>query len=266
MNNMHKMIVSLALGCSLMAAASSTQASLVAMWDFNGGSLTDSVGGVQLTIQTGYPVDSAATRVENGQLIIARREAVYTTDSSVLLSGDFTLWLTMSSSSIATNNIFFGYGTSTVGTDNLMPSFNDIGYAAYFTGADTAPINAQYKGDLATVTVGETASVSENETFALALVYDSSTGELSIVLNGVEVSATTNVANTLDSLTMFAVGFLRFDAASIYDNMTVDEIRIYDSALSAAEIAAIPESSSMAALLAVLAMGAVLAARRRLKK
>lgn len=264
----HGLRLAVTTALALGALVTSVPAALVAAWDFNSGTaadLTSDVGGYTLTRSvegnnatqapgtisldqfTGYFASGVNSTSQPSMLQSATVYARMRVDAPITFSGfflglvdatDVADWEQMTFTNWM---IDFTAGTYTMGTYGATNTPGQLGGGAWVT----PPVGTFF--DLA-MTVsqgvnGESQPIMQYSTY----------------FNGEHVFTYSLLGSNLDAFQSF--GFGKLKASGGFGPMTVDSLKIYDTALSQSEVAAIPETGAAPLLLA--GAGLLLAGRRR---
>lgn len=272
------------LSAAVMAAAAvgladRAPAALVAQWTFNSGNnsgLTSEVGGYKLTetgtgsIQTTTYNNDGTVSLGAGRLLVA--SAINSTNLPSLKNG-MTIWVRFKIDGTPSGNApIFGLINA---TSSLTGNYIDLNgtatrekyvktSASWLSDGGAAP-TVKFSGITSSgVIIGPGSNTNKVTlgTYITAAITVSDTGTLTYAdrTNGNTVSRSAGNTDLMD-FQSFAIGRLWADAANA---VTVDEIRIYDSALSdtqidAIAVAPIPETAS----LSLLAIGGAALLRRK---
>jgi len=274
----HAPLLAMAVGwcCGLSPALN---AAMIARWDFNTGTSADlisNVGGYAFT-ETGTG-GSQTTTYQPGSISLGTgRELVATGVNSTNLADlkqNTTIWARLRFDSAGTSDSFYLgllQGTTPVASPQ---TYSSMTLTARHNGSkgEGAYGNLSSGSALSTGDGSLAPTPGIGEWFSIALVFESGvtpSGNPSLThstvilyINGVAVSAVQNTGLSLQDFDAFALG--RLNASGAAGRLTFDSVHIYDTALTASEIAAIPEPG-MTGLVAsaLLAFSGVAFSRQR---
>ena len=276
---------------ALAACAFTARAGLTHLYTFNDGTANDSVGGANGTLVDGSiagvpTVSGGQLQLNNPNFSGPSSSANYLSLSPSILpsSGSATIemWFTFTGSGFFTEAWTFSdnnHDSNPPGASNGQYLMHTIsapqgGPVPSGGGSHVAQSLACYGGGAETDAFGTTPGIGavggcyldDGETFFAATVIDGTAGTLSYYLYDISAGGVGGLQQTITAIPLSSYSFT--DAylgrsAFAGDNATsgsIDEFRIYDSAQSAAQIAAdfaagpIPEPSSLA-LVAIGALG-----------
>ena len=267
----------LAAVCGLsLGMVSVSQAALVAAWSFDTGTAADlnsSVGGYSLTARD--VGSNPGVTYSAGSVTVGGGTQLYTTqiNGTALpnLRSNATIYLKMRLDGAPTAASAFagfvpgtavpaGYANGGVSLAGFMATGSSAAPYAFVNAGATNNQIAPGSGHPAIPTGGAsyaTVAVVFNDNTVMSGAASTTSSSATIYVNGV-VNTRDAVGLTLNNFDYFALGRVigNFTAGPV----TFDEVRIYDEALSSAQIAAIPEPTTLAA--AGLAAAALLRRRR----
>lgn len=250
-----------AIPASFFALISSGDATLLAHWTFDetsGTTAADSSGNALTATLAGAAGTWVPGQAGNGYELGGTTSRFELADSSSLqVTGSVSVsaWI----KPFATSN--FGV---IAGIDQTGGTANDM-YSLKTDGGNNLNWQVIGPGTDVNLTGGNLATLinSGADWVHVAGVYDPVSGFAGLYVNGGEVDSTTVVPTSIQSVTTpFQIGHNAADSGSFPFNGAVDDVRVYDEALSVGEIgalAAIPEPSAVALLL----LGALPLLRRR---
>lgn len=255
-----KLLPACALG--LAACTQSGTAALVASWDFSTGTSADltSSNGLYTFTSVNFPTITYNT----GSITLGpAAELVATTINSTAmpeLTQSVTVWFRGRYDATPASNVGSFYAGLV--SQNSPADWNQMSLVAFHYGG----VNEGVYGRNATTNVdlGTTRPIAPaaGTYFTMALVFQAGVdangfanpalSQMRFNLNGADYSSAGAVTQ-LPDFTSFALGQLKASggsgAAGLGVPFTFDEVQIYNTALTAAEIAAIPEPSSIALML-----------------
>jgi hypothetical protein len=248
---MKKQIATLAAALS-MAALSSQAAGLTGSWDFN--NANDSVSSTPGTLVGG-------ATISGGQLnLVGDGGFRAETNGGLGGTGSFTVIADFATASTANSQTIFSYAPNGGGTGGSA-----LRLYALANGNLRIEMNdgAGFVQDLGTL------DLNDGATHRVAAIFDSNTGDsffdVDLYVDGslYNVSTGTDHVINLGGSTQpdeVSVGYMIYDNSREFTG-TMDFVQIYDTALTGAEIAAIPEPATLGMIVAV--GGAALFIRRR---
>jgi hypothetical protein len=260
----------------LLAAASTAPAALIAQWDFSTGTLADlTSSNGQYTFQSANVPD--ITYNVGSITLGATAELVATGINSTAMPGltrSVTIWLrgrydAQPASSVA--SFYAGLVSQNTPADWDQMSMVTFHYGGVNEGVYGR--NAAQNIDMGTT---RPLAVQAGTDFTMALVFttglnaagqpDPTLGQMRFNFNGADYSSA-SASTTLAAFTSLALGQLKASGGPGTPGLgvpfTFDEVRVYDTSLTAAEIAAIPEPATLA-LCALAGLG-LLAKRRQIR-
>jgi hypothetical protein len=272
----------LLLATCLCGLATSSQAALIAWYQFNEGSgastalnavAGSSTGAIQAGVTTGLTGISGNAYSFNDSTVngfVDMGNANFF--SSINTSGEltFSVWVNTTITTGTRNVVVFA------GLDTNSQTYADLGYA----GTEAGHLGQAYGRDRPNVTSGPQATgifsdgivVTNGAWHHLAMTINLSTAQLTLYVDGVFANSQTLTSVAFPTFNNFEIGRLgRSTPADAYGGL-VDEVQVYDRALTGNEIqflynnpglsiASIPEPSTVA--MAVPGIGLLLLAYRR---
>lgn len=204
---------------------------LVAYYPFNGDAQDASGNSNHGTTQNG--VTFAADRFGNAGKAASfdgvNDRIMVNNHASLNFSSSFTssFWVKMNVWAEAANNAR--------GIISKKPNDNSVGYVFYKDGFYQSKINFRLKGNAAYDYIPSNSNVIINQWEFWTMVYNSTTGKVDIYKNGVldKTLNTGNIGNMTNSAP-FYIGFS--ETWTGYFNGLIDEVRMYNRALSATEV------------------------------
>jgi len=237
---------------------------LLSQWTFNSGTsadLTSDIGGFTFA-ETGAGGGQTTTFNGDGTITLGQgRELVASGINSTAfpgLTGNVTLWARMQWGDPSLLAFFMGL-------ENALAPSDDYAVGTLMAMFDNSVGNVRGYANLSDATAQSSPSIAApaNEFFTIALVFDdenpaAGTDVLRLNVNGIEAANSFANVNVLNAFQAFAVGRLR-PSGHLSGSLSVDELRIYDSALTAGQISQIevvpvPEPSAFA----LMACGGIL--------
>lgn len=204
---------------------------LVAYYPLNGDAQDASGNGNHGTAQNG--VTFAADRFGNAGKAASfdgvNDRIMVNNHASLNFSSSFSssFWVKMNVWAEAANNAR--------GIISKKPNDNSVGYVFYKDGFYQSKINFRLKGNAAYDYIPSNSNVIINQWEFWTMVYNSTTGKVDIYKNGVldKTLNTGNIGNMTNSAPLY-IGFS--ETWTGYFNGSIDEVRMYNRALSAAEV------------------------------
>lgn len=135
-------------------------------------------------------------------------------------------------------NVWAEAANNARGIISKKPNDNSVGYVFYKDGFYQSKINFRLKGNAAYDYIPSNSNVIINQWEFWTMVYNSTTGKVDIFKNGVldKTLNTGNIGNMTNSAPLY-IGFS--ETWTGYFNGSIDDVRIYNRALSDAEVAAL---------------------------
>ncbi len=253
-----------------LCGSHASHAALIAQWNFDTGTaadLTSDVGGFTFALagaQITPTYNPGSITVWGGSELVATG---INSTAQPALATTATVWVSMENDFVpagAGPEFFFGLENATAPADWDQSGMTGM-RADFGGGSQIGQYSNTSTGAYGTLFV-PTPALGTPFTMALVLTSgfddggfpDPTRTQFQTYVDGVLVGSGSALGTTVPSLS-FALGTLK---ASGGGNYTFDEVRVYDSSLTAAEIAAIPEPASLALLLGGVSVLAIRMGRR----
>lgn len=232
MVRVNRMMLLMMVGIALMSAAA--QAGLIHRYSFNDGAAKDSVGKVDGVLKGAAKVENGKLEIANGEKVSGDASLSYLEFPSAITpkSGSVSLaiWITAKQNAQFSRVLDIGDAEGSEGRAfiYLVPRHEEDQSRAAITASDTGG-----------KTYVQGAPLDDDKPHLAVLVVDGTANKLHLYVDGKELHTPEDLAdNKLESVKPVHswIGRSGFDADPGL-NASIDEFRVYDTALSAADIA-----------------------------